>query len=64
VALVAEFWKAMGESGVQQVASEEEGGDDKTAEDAYRSLVQLFQAQVRTTPHTLVVRVTRLTRER
>lgn len=44
-ALVAEFWKAMGESGVQQVASEEEGGDDKTAEDAYRSLVQLFQAQ-------------------
>jgi hypothetical protein len=48
----------MGESGVQQVASEEEGGDDKTAEDAYRSLVQLFQAQVRAT-HTLVVRATR-----
>jgi len=58
VVLVAEFWKAMGESGVQQVASEEEGGDDKTAEDAYRSLVQLFQAQVRAT-HTRMVRAMR-----
>jgi hypothetical protein len=28
------------------VASEEEGGDDKEAEDTYRSLVQLFRAQV------------------